>query len=158
IEFVAAWSPDTLFVMINELDEASQPFAAKTVNSWRQETSTGITTTPYDLVAWGRTHHLTRNVEFGSAMEFRAAVTDVISHAREKILETASQRIYWNQADQSWSPKPEPQVTQALLALLIDQAEIKGIQIIPQAGAGGGNVDFEAVGIVKGQGLCKIVL
>lgn len=113
---------------------------------------------PISLLNWVRRKHLQSRNSYSTRDEFRTSVFDMISHMKEAISSSACHRGFWNIQEDSWKPKPEPQVTRLLHALLLDQAMVKGIEIIAQSGAAGGNLDFQACAMVDGYGLDRVAV
>lgn len=160
-ELIVGWAPEELAISLC-LHRGTIDYSMKEVDLVDEPITDSIKTEmvlpPVVLSNWVRLKHLKSSGSYHSRDQFRTSVFDMISHMKEGIASSACHRSFWDYSGKVLKPKPEPQLTRLFHALMMDQAAIKGIEITPQAGAAGGNLDFQATGFVEGFGQDRIAI
>lgn len=131
---------------------------AKTVDGSTFRTDTGPTeptNPPPNLIRWARRNGMVPVSQFQSAHHFRQRVHDALQSISRKVGEADAYKSFWNivydgQRIKDRFPKTEPEAQPLLNCLIADQMLMAGIEVIPEAHTGAGNVDFLLVGSVSG--------
>lgn len=147
IHCFARWSPEWIDVTVLEHGYGAIPACDKQpLDSFQTRVDTPLTEVPDELIAWAREQSYLPPLVLGTEDDFFVEFINVLQQMQTTIDDTGSQRIFWDygptKGDKPF-PKPEPQVTSALHMLLTDAAVRKDFQIIHQAGAAGGHLDFQ---------------
>lgn len=158
----ARWGPESIDVTVLENGYGSLPASEKPpIESFQSETATPFTVVPDQLIRWARKQNYLPTTSLASADHFFVEFVSIIQQMQESIEKTGGQRIFWdfNQGNGGPpTPKAEPQVTAAIHLLLNDAAVHKDFQIVPQAGAAGGNLDFQINKVVEGGNLAVLAM
>jgi len=160
--FFARWDPEAINVMVLEHGYGKLPETERApIESFQSETATPFTTITSQLILWAREQNYLPAARLASEDEFFAKFVEVIGQVQERIEATGSQRAFWDFKQENGVPpipKTEPQVTSTIHLLLDDAAVRNNFQIIPQAGAAGGNLDFQVNGTVEGGKLAVLAM
>lgn len=158
----ARWDPESIDVTVLEDGYGGLPAAEKPpIETFQSETCTPYTTVPDQLLRWARARSYLQTTDVASADQFFVEFVNIIHQMQQTIEDKGSQRIFWNfekGGDRARTPKAEPQVTAAIDLLLSDAAVRKDFQIVPQAGAAGGNLDFQVNKVTEGGGLAVLAM
>jgi hypothetical protein len=138
---------------------------AKTLDSFKSKSTaepTAPTAPPPSLIRWARKNGIVAVSQFANGEHFRQCVHDALKSISLKIGEADAYKSFWNivykgQRIKERLPKTESEVQPLLNCLLADQMLTAGIEIIPEAHTGAGNVDFLLVSRVS-EALEKICL
>ena len=158
----ARWGPESIDVTVLEDGYGRLPASEKPpIESFQSKTATIFTVVPDELIRWARQQNYLPTTNLASAEEFFVEFVNIIYHMQKTIEDTGSQRIFWDFKQGNGgppTPKAEPQVTDAIHLLLKDAEVRKDFQIVPQAGAAGGNLDFQINKVVEGGKLAVLAM
>lgn len=158
----ARWDPESIDVTVLEDGYGRLPATEKPpIESFQSETATLFTVVPDELIRWAREQNHLPTTSLVSAEDFFVEFVNIIYQMQESIEKTGGQRIFWDFKQGNGSPptpKAEPQVTAGIHLLLKDAAVRKDFQIVPQAGAAGGNLDFQINKVVEGGKLAVLAM
>lgn len=147
IHFFARWDPESIDVVVLEQGYGALPPEKKPpFESFQSRPTTPFTVIPDQLIHWARAHYYLPTKGVSTTDEFFVELVNVVDQLQATIENTGAQRIFWDfkQGNESLPvPKAEPQVTTAIHLLLTDASVRKEFQIVPQAGAMGGSLDFQ---------------
>lgn len=162
VHFVARWDPESIDVTVLEDGYGGLSATEKPpIESFQSKTATPYTVVPDELIQWAHKQNHLPTISLASADKFFVEFVNIINHMQETIRETGCQRIFWDFKQGNGkppTPKAEPQVTDAIHLLLKDAAVRKDFQIVPQAGAAGGNLDFQINKVVEGGKLAVLAM
>jgi len=162
LHFMARWDPESIDVTVLEDGYGRLPAEKKPpIESFQSTTSTPYTTIPVQLIQWARDQSYLPTTEAVSADQFYIEFVNIVYQMQQTIEDTGSQRTFWDFKQGKGcapTPKAEPQVTAAIDLVLRDAAVRNDFQIIPQAGAAGGNVDFQINKAVKDESIAVLAM
>ncbi|BBQ52346.1 MULTISPECIES: hypothetical protein [Aeromonas] len=116
---------------------------------------------PVELLRWARKNSLLNKDIYHSEEEFRNRVYSSLSSINDKISEANAYKSFWNieykgQKIISRKPKIEVDLQPVIHCMLSDQMLLSNIEIIPEYGAGVGNIDFVLIASVKDRGMVRL--
>lgn len=158
LEFFIIWDPEHIeLVAFSKKDRANDPGV---IARSRMTVVTRPTNPPLSLLSWARRHRVIGPNEYDSYSDLKNSATEIFVHLQDKINVTACQKAFWNYEPSTKVSKPvhEPEATTTIHGILYDHALSKALELIPQSGAAGGNVDFLICGSVKKGGIGKIAV
>ena len=143
----AIWGPEEIEVNIFESGYSSSPSDQRPPEERSiKRTKTPFTTVPDSLVTWARDLNMLPLTKLSTPGEFHIEFMNALDQIQNKIDSIGAHKLCWDyngEKDKPPTPKAEPHVTVLIELLLKDVAAQKGFQIIPQAGAAGGSLDFQ---------------
>ena len=162
LHLMARWDPESIDVTVLEDGYGCLPTEKKPpIESFQSTTSTPYTTIPDQLLQWARNHSYLSTTDAVSADQFFVEFVNIVYQMQQTIEDTGSQESFWDFKQGKGcapTPKAEPQVTATLDLVLRDAAVRHNFQIIPQAGAAGGNLDFQINKAVKDGSIAVIAM
>ena len=162
IHCFARWGPESIDVTVLEDGYGGLPTTEKPpIELFQSEIGTPFTTVPDQLIRWARNQGFLTTTRIASADQFFVEFVNIVYQLQQSIEDTGSQRIFWDKqkrSDTARTPKAEPEVTAAIHLLLSDAALRNVFQIVPQAGAAGGNLDFQVNKVIEGGGLAVLAM
>jgi len=132
-------------------------------NGDSQIVETQYTKVPSSIIKKAKMENLIPSDEFLSQEEFRNRVNNCFATLSDKIEETMSCEIYWdNKKDGSKiidrKPKLETSIQSNLHALLYEQFMSQSIEVVPENNNAKGRLDFALFANVKGAPCVRIVV
>lgn len=154
LNLFALWTHSEIGIYVKVEDEK---------NLRKSRVSTPPVTPPPELVKSARKKGLVPTIHYENVHEFRQRIHASIETISQRIGEADAYKSFWNfvyegRRVKQRLPKREPEVQPLLKCFLSDQMLMAGIEMIPEAHSGAGDVDFLLIGNVQNTGMEKICM
>ncbi len=156
----ARWDPESIDVTVLEDGYGGLPEEGKPPTElFQSATKTPFTIVPAVLIRWARERSYLPTIDIDTSDEFFVEFVNIMQQLQVTIEDTGSQRLFWDfNRKTSPTPKAEPQVTAGIHLLLQDVSVHKDFQIVHQAGAAGGSLDFQINKALKKGSLATLAM
>jgi hypothetical protein len=146
VHLFARWSPDSIDVTVLPAKYGASPDPPPMEN-FQHSAATTYTIVPSTIAQWARENRLLPKPAFQNSAQLHAVMRDAIASLQRRLDDNGARSLFW--ADRFEKPKPEPEVTKYIKALLDDLMLANGVTLHQQVGAAGGSLDFLAEAFSK---------
>jgi hypothetical protein len=141
VHLFARWDPDSIDATVLPDKYGALPDGPP-METFQHSAAIAYSIVPSTIVQWAREHRLLPKAAFQNSAELHAAMRDAIASLQRRLDDNGARSLFWGDAFQK--PKPEPEATKYIKALLDDVVLANGVTLHQQVGAAGGSLDFIA--------------